>query len=271
MRTAAQNDSIATVERDEEYNRIITQHLTDPTITIESKWQLKDFMYRNIANGSAPMDATVQSFYATEQNGSVNDNRTIDSLIMLGDYTQASSINGSASTALIIEQTAKDYNSLWLQKFSDPDYIATSADILTLDNIANQCIHKGGKSVAHARALLGAIYNHPSDYDDDCMDDKMGNRLSQNASHFETKGNVINLFPNPNNGNFTLNYYLTKEVTEADVIVEDITGKLIYQSTIDVTMDNMSLHLIDAKTGIYFVKVMNGKEIISVHKVIITN
>jgi hypothetical protein len=79
------------------------------------------------------------------------------------------------------------------------------------------------------------------------------------------------LFPNPNNGNFTLSYYLTKDVTEADVIVEDITGKLIYQSTIDVTMDNMSLHLTDAKTGIYFVKVMNGKEIISVNKVIITN
>lgn len=270
LKTAAQNDSIATAERDEEYKRIITQNLTDPTITNESKWQLKDFMYRNLANGSAPMDATVQSFYSAEQTGSVNDNRTIDSLILLGDYTQASSINGSVSAALIIEQTAKDYNSLWLQKFSDPDYIATSADILALNDIANQCIHKGGKSVAHARALLGAIYNHPSDYDDDCMDDKMGSRLNQNASHFETKGNTINLFPNPNNGNFTLSYYLTKEVTEADVIVEDITGKLIYQSNIDVTMDNMSLHLMDAKTGIYFVKVMNGKEIISVNKVIIT-
>jgi hypothetical protein len=271
LKIAGANDSIATVERDEEYKRIITQNLTDPTITIESKWQLKDFMYRNLANGSAPMDATVQSFYSAEQSGSVNDNRTIDSLILLGDYTQASSINGSVSAALIIEQTAKDYNSLWLQKFSDPDYIATSADILTLDNIANQCIHKGGKSVAHARALLGAIYNHPFDYDDDCMDDKVGNRLAQNASHFETKGNTINLFPNPNNGNFTLNYYLTKDVTEADVIVEDVTGKLIYQSTIDVNMESMNLHLTDAKTGIYFVKVMNGKEIISVHKVIITN
>ncbi len=89
------------------------------------------------------------------------------------------------------------------------------------------------------------------------------------AEHSITKR--FKLFPNPNNGNFTLSYYLTKDVTEADVIVEDITGKLIYQSTIDVTMDNMNLHLTDTKTGIYFVKVMNGKKIISVNKVIITN
>jgi hypothetical protein len=270
LKVAGVNDSIATVERDEEYKRIITQNLTDPIITNESKWQLKDFMYRNIANGSAPMDATVQSFYAAEQSSSVNTNRTIDSLMLLGDYTQASSINGSAPTNLVIEQTAKDYNSLWLQKFSDPDFVPTSSDITTLNTIANQCLHKGGKSVAHARALLGAIYNHPFEYTDDCMDDKSGSRLA-NTSHFETNGNVINLFPNPNNGNFTLGYYLTKDVTEAEVIVEDITGKLIYQSSIDVNMDTMSLHLTDAKTGIYFVKVMSGKEIISVNKVIITN
>jgi len=34
----------------------------------------------------------------------------------------------------------------------------------------------------YARALLGAIYNHPFEYDDDCTDYKPNLRLAQNWS-----------------------------------------------------------------------------------------
>ncbi|MBC7696548.1 MAG: T9SS type A sorting domain-containing protein [Burkholderiales bacterium] len=122
--------------------------------------------------------------------------------------------------------------------------------------------------MAKARALLGAIYNHPSDYNDDCTEYKENTRMAKPTKDFATKDNLINLYPNPNNGNFTLSYYI-KDRKDAEVVIEDITGKLIYQSKMDTNSNNMILHLTNVRGGIYFVKIMNGKEIISVNKVII--
>ena len=77
------------------------------------------------------------------------------------------------------------------------------------------------------------------------------------------------LYPNPNNGNFTLKYDLIKEFTEAEVMVEDVTGKLIYAAKLNVTSRSINMDLSNARNGIYFVKVISNKEIISVNKVII--
>jgi hypothetical protein len=149
--------------------------------------------------------------------------------------------------------------------------VATSGDIVTITDIANQCIHKGGNAVAYARALLNAIYNHPFDYDDDCTEYKPNLRLAQNTKNFESNGNEIHLYPNPNNGIFTLSYNLAKDITEADVMITDITGKLMYQDKLDIENHNISLKLQNTQSGIYFVKVMSGKVMISVNKVIINN
>ncbi len=78
------------------------------------------------------------------------------------------------------------------------------------------------------------------------------------------------LYPNPNNGNFTLNYQLRSNVN-ADVIIEDVTGKLMYSSKLDSNAKSVIISLTNVRNGIYFVKVMSGKEIISVNKVIIYN
>jgi hypothetical protein len=79
------------------------------------------------------------------------------------------------------------------------------------------------------------------------------------------------LYPNPNNGIFTLSYNLAKDITEADVVITDVTGKLMYQNKLDTGNHSISLKLQNVQSGIYFVKVMNGKETISVNKVIINN
>jgi hypothetical protein len=270
LRIAGVNDSLETIERDKEFKLIITENLNDPMLDTETKWQLKNYMYSAIENGTAPQDVTVQGFYNQEKTGSIDDYANVDSLIEAGDYAQAMVVNNSANVNVVTEQTTKDYNALWLSKFSNPDYVATTSDIVTITDIANQCIHKGGNAVAYARALLAAIYNHPFDYEDDCTDYKANLRIAQNTKNFESNGNDIHLYPNPNNGIFTLNYQL-KNVANAEVIVEDVTGKLIYQKKLNTEITDTVLQLTDAKNGIYFVKVMNGKEILSVNKVVINN
>jgi hypothetical protein len=54
-------------------------------------------------------------------------------------------------------------------------------------------------------------------------------------------------------------------------MVEDVTGKLIYQTKLNTASNSMDINLKNIRNGIYFVKVMNGKEIIAVNKVIVNN
>jgi hypothetical protein len=81
----------------------------------------------------------------------------------------------------------------------------------------------------------------------------------------------MKIYTNPNNGNFTLKYDFVKDITEAEVMVEDVTGKLIYATKLNVANRSINMNLTNINNGIYFVKVMHEKEIISVNKVIINN
>ena len=80
----------------------------------------------------------------------------------------------------------------------------------------------------------------------------------------------IQIYPNPNNGNFTLSYQLI-DVTEADVTIEDVTGKLVYSTKLNVQNRSINLNLGNVRNGIYFLKVIGNKEIISVNKIVIHN
>jgi hypothetical protein len=129
-------------------------------------------------------------------------------------------------------------------------------------------------SVAQARAMLASIYFHPEEYDDDCFGEgkRMANTTDneEGVTMLDDAVSFVNVFPNPNNGTFTINYNLVNVVT-ATILVEDITGKLIYSMGLDVSTNTLNLNLMDIVNGIYFVKIKNKDAIISVNKVIINN
>jgi hypothetical protein len=67
----------------------------------------------------------------------------------------------------------------------------------------------------------------------------------------------VNVYPNPNNGQFTLE--LTNIENQATVSIYNLLGVSVYQST----SKNVSGHIINLagiKSGIYFLKVIDGKE-----------
>jgi hypothetical protein len=260
--------------RDAVFNQVITQTIPDSTIAPETKWMLKQHMHRTIKQSAVPTVTTVQSFYAVSQTQSVNTYFVVDSLINAGLLPQAIIQNSSATSTCVIEQNHKDFNQLWLTNLSDTSHIVTLTDIGILQSIANQCIHKGGRSVAQARAMLASIYFHPEEYDDDCFGDgkRMANTTDneEGVTMLDDAVSFVNVFPNPNNGTFTINYNLVNVVV-ATILVEDITGKLIYSMGLDVSTNTLNLNLTEIVNGIYFVKIKNKDAIISVNKVIINN
>jgi hypothetical protein len=269
LRLMSNDDSMQIAERDAEYKRIITGSLSDEALSDESKWQLKEYLYRNLS-GKAPQDATVINFYTTEQGGSIDASYKVDSLILAGNYSQAQSAANTITGSLQTEQTANSYYTLWLGKFADPEYMASEQDLIDLNDIASICIHKGGNSVAYARSLLSALTHVVKEYDDDCMNGNEYLRKDQSKQAIAVKNNVVNVYPNPNAGSFTLSYLL-KDNVNATVEIMDIAGRLIYQNKLTSQADNLNIQLSNANNGIYFLKITNGKELISVHKVIVNH
>jgi len=71
--------------------------------------------------------------------------------------------------------------------------------------------------------------------------------------------NETSLYPNPNNGKFTLNYVGTEALTKLTVI--DIIGKTIQTLSFDSYNANHSIDLTHLTKGVYFVKIQTNNAV----------
>ncbi|HKM92113.1 MAG TPA: T9SS type A sorting domain-containing protein, partial [Prolixibacteraceae bacterium] len=67
----------------------------------------------------------------------------------------------------------------------------------------------------------------------------------------------IKVYPNPNNGNFTIE--LTNFDSNADVYVYNMLGAMVYKSSIE-NQSNLNINLPEINKGLYFVKVIGENE-----------
>lgn len=69
------------------------------------------------------------------------------------------------------------------------------------------------------------------------------------------------LYPNPTNSNIHLNYY-SKSTTIASIIVRDMTGKTIIETTTSTSIgeNNVSIETNHLDAGVYFVEMSNGSQ-----------
>ena len=84
-------------------------------------------------------------------------------------------------------------------------------------------------------------------------DEQQGVTVAENIS--------ANLYPNPNNGNFTLAYDFNKEEVNVKLMITDISGRLVYEKALDELNTLAVINLNDVQTGIYFAQLVsnNGK------------
>jgi hypothetical protein len=82
----------------------------------------------------------------------------------------------------------------------------------------------------------------------------------KNTEEIETKlpdTNTVNIYPNPNNGNFTVN---VGDFKSGVIVVEDMTGKVISQTSIDERSE-YPFQLNEA-AGVYLVRIINEEQIL---------
>ncbi len=133
------------------------------------------------------------------------------------------------------------------------------------------CFNAFGHAVLQARALLNMLSYTNLDYIDSCGTEKSSARLANTS---DTNGvsieNVtVKLYPNPNNGEFTLAYDL-KQTPEATINISDITGNIVY--TVQITNENnlININTTDLGSGLYFIKLQNNDRLLWTDKVMIS-
>jgi Secretion system C-terminal sorting domain len=212
-------------------------------------------------------NATVASFYATQQSAEVAKYYEVDSLLSQGNTTLAQTKNNNATANNNITQTHKTYNNVYLSGVTSATYYAT------LQTLANLCPTTHGNAVFEARALLNMVSYSNMEYSDSCNE-----ASSARMGYFEDELQGIaiaeniqaNLFPNPNNGEFTLAYDL-KNVIDGTVTITDITGKAVYSTQISNENNLVKINTDGLKTGMYFIQLNNKSNLLWTSKILINN
>ena len=134
------------------------------------------------------------------------------------------------------------------------------------------CFNAFGHAVLQARALLNMVSYASQEYNDSCgmpTNARMGHSNETQATGVD-EAFFAKLFPNPNNGNFTLSYDL-KQTAEATVTITDITGKLVYETHITNMNFILPINTADLGSGLYFIKLQNNDRLLWTDKVMINN
>ncbi|MEO8147156.1 MAG: T9SS type A sorting domain-containing protein [Bacteroidia bacterium] len=165
-----------------------------------------------------------------------------------------------------IESSEKRYNSLYFKSLAVKDKLS-EPDIKSLKKLADQCPYIAGTSVFKARALY-VKYNPNVNYDDSklCMSKYQLN--DQQQSHLNLNDLNVVVYPNPNNGEFTINYDLTN-FNRASIVFFNVIGKKVWESDLNVTADRSNLQMKDMSEGIYSYTVYGNGNPVSQGKITI--
>ncbi len=125
-----------------------------------------------------------------------------------------------------------------------------------LVEIAEQCPLDGGKAVFESRVLRDYIDKNSYDYDDVC-EDVENRKFTENTSSEILKHFTI--YPNPNNGHFTLANQ-TDEIVTCNIY--DLYGKFISDFVLN-SITSIQADLTEFADGIYFYEVTNANNNIS--------
>lgn len=124
-----------------------------------------------------------------------------------------------------------------------------------------------------ARALLQIVTYQYVEYSDSCYTDKLLGRFGyddEKENSVSVAGGVqAKIYPNPNNGDFTLAYDL-KNNNQATVQIVDVTGKLVFTTDIDNINNILQINTSQLQSGIYFIQLVKAKQLLWTDKVMIS-
>ena len=106
-------------------------------------------------------------------------------------------------------------------------------------------------------------------YDDSCAPHKHRDEAERRMNQNKNQQNIsVNIFPNPNNGSFTLDYQLNAN-QKGKMVLYSTTGEVVGQYILDNSAGKMSIVNPDLSNGVYIYKLYTSDNTMVVGKVII--
>ena len=141
----------------------------------------------------------------------------------------------------------------------DPDYLEINAGATRSDFYADYLPQgQSGQSV-----IFYTFFNH--DTPSDSVRLKVVFDVAPTGiANVEAKNNFI-VYPNPANDIIRVKYAFD---TNADLTIYDITGKMVRRESLIAGQSDYTFSIADLRSGVYFYNLNNGKEIISMKKLI---
>ena len=191
-----------------------------------------------------------------------------DAAFVAGNYSQAQTIISGITPVNTIENNWLQVNQVLLNLATIKNYALSSADIINLQNVAQQCPAAGGNIVYRSRAALNAFYKRIIEYPGSCQI-TTGNRLAHSAeggSSNNSVNDVIKLYPNPNNGTMTVEYSVSNN---AVLEITDINGKSVCKYNLPASATSLDINNDKLENGVYFYHITDGTSLSKSGKVII--
>jgi hypothetical protein len=230
------------------------------------QFNTQHYVYDVLANNPAliTQSTVLQNFYTTAQNNAIGKLHLASQKTAQQLYADAYTANNGFVPANAVEQNLQTANNIALNKLSNYNYVVTTQDISILQNIAAQCEMEGGKGVILARNILMQLSKGIIAFANNC---NSNGRMADNTQPNKvTEESSFTLYPNPNDGNFTLNYTIA---LDAQLNITDVTGKIICSYSLLATNTTIEINCNELSNGVYLYSITNNNLLIYTDKLII--
>ncbi|MBS1636806.1 MAG: S8 family serine peptidase [Bacteroidetes bacterium] len=238
----------------------------DDLYTNEHQWANEKLAYEllNADRSLYESDKTLQTFYRQLQSGNIGLLTLAETAIQSGRYAEAMDHVQAVNPVNVPEQNLKTVYTILLNTLQNRE-ADLSGYKAALWDIANQCEHAGGAGVSKARALYNKLSNQAILFESSCE-----NRpYIQNQETNTVKGGIsVNLYPNPGQGEMTLDYSGLNG-QDALFIIYDIHGNQLYTAAMPADGNRIAIHVKELMNGVYMYKVESGTVSVKTGKLII--
>ncbi|HXB40695.1 MAG TPA: T9SS type A sorting domain-containing protein [Bacteroidia bacterium] len=182
----------------------------------------------------------------------------IDGQRATGNLAQAQGLSNMLVPGNLIENNWKTVNATLMNYASNNAYVLDTATAISLGGIASQCPLTGGSIVYTARAILNSFYGSIIEYPNDCPVSSGGGLSKEGAlTSIKTDQNkyLINLYPNPNNGQMQVDYNISENV---DLQILDINGNLVCTYNLKAEANSVSINSDKLGNGVYFYRIVKN-------------
>ncbi len=83
--------------------------------------------------------------------------------------------------------------------------------------------------------------------------------ITTGLTSYQNNIGQVNIYPNPNNGVFTISADMITDEQKTDIILTDLTGRIVYKTQLDAKSNSTLININNLEKGTYFVEISNSQ------------